>query len=239
MRSLTLLCCCLSVEGLDKLLEISLEALADFGMLEGNFAVCLHDAELVAHVVTDSVEIISNEIASCAELAHDVGQIKLLAGLNSSQSLFEHTEHLGRENDSAEDSIVRHDLLGSGLLDDLVAAHCASLKRSDVERAVHRNKLVGNFLDADNALAVLLICSAQLSSYRIVADGDIVAVENGERLVADEALAAEDSMAETLGLLLADEIYVCKVCNCLDLFVDLLFVLLAGRFASSSKEWSK
>ena len=106
MRSLTLLCCCLSVEGLDKLFEISLEALADFGMLEGNFAVCLHDAELVAHVLTDSVEIISNEIASCAELAHDVGQIKLLAGFNSSQSLFEHTEHLGRENDSAEDSIV-------------------------------------------------------------------------------------------------------------------------------------
>ena len=106
MRSLTLLCCCLSVEGLDELLEISLEALADFGMLEGNFAVCLHDAELVAHVVTDSVEIISNEVASCAELAHDVGQIKLLAGLNSSQSLFEHTEHLGRKNDSAENSIV-------------------------------------------------------------------------------------------------------------------------------------
>lgn len=105
MRSFTWLCCCL-VEGLDELFEISLEALADFGMLEGNFAVCLHDAELVAHIVTDSVEVISNEVASCAELAHDVGQIKLLAGLNSSQSLFEHTEHLGRENDPAEDSIV-------------------------------------------------------------------------------------------------------------------------------------
>ena len=115
MRSFTWLCCCL-VESLDELFEISLEALADFGMLEGNFAVCLHDAELVAHIVTDSVEVISNEVASCAELAHDVGQIKLLAGLNSSQSLFEHTEHLGRENDSAENSIVRHDLLGGGLL---------------------------------------------------------------------------------------------------------------------------
>ena len=65
MRSFTWLCCCL-VEGLDELFEISLEALADFGMLEGNFAVCLHDAELVAHIVTDSVEVISNEVASCA-----------------------------------------------------------------------------------------------------------------------------------------------------------------------------
>ena len=45
-----LYCPILSVEGLDELLEVSLEAVAYLGMLEGNLTVCLHDAELVAHV---------------------------------------------------------------------------------------------------------------------------------------------------------------------------------------------
>ena len=36
-------------------------------------------------------------------------------------------------------------------------------------------------------------------------------------------------MAETLGLLLADEIYICKVCDSLDLFVDFFLILLAGK----------
>ena len=76
MRSLTLLCCCLSVEGLDELLEISLEALADFGMLEGNFAVCLHDAELVAHVVTDSVDVMSELGARGDLVAYDFDGIR-------------------------------------------------------------------------------------------------------------------------------------------------------------------
>lgn len=110
-----------------------------------------------------------------------------------------------------------------------MAAHRTALKRGDVERAVHRDEVIRSFLDADNALAVLLIGSAELSGYRIIADGDVVAVENRERLVTDKALAAEDCVAETLGLLLADEIYICKVCDSFDLFVDFFLILLAGK----------
>ena len=71
-------CTILFSESFDKLFEVSLEAFADLGMIEGDLAVGLHDAELIAHIVSLAVEVISKQLASGAELAHNVGQVKLL-----------------------------------------------------------------------------------------------------------------------------------------------------------------
>ena len=46
-----------------KVFDISLEILADFVVAECNLAVSLHNAELVAHIVTDAVEIESKKVA--------------------------------------------------------------------------------------------------------------------------------------------------------------------------------
>lgn len=71
-------CTILFSESFDKLFEVSLEAFADLGMIEGDLAVSLHNAELIAHIISLAVEVISKQLASGAELAHNVGQVKFL-----------------------------------------------------------------------------------------------------------------------------------------------------------------
>ena len=120
-------CTILFSEGFDKLFEVSLEAFADLGMVKGDLAVSLHNAELIAHIISLAVEVISKQLASGAELAHNVGQVKFLTLGSLGKTLFEHAEYLGGQHDSAEDSVEGHDLVGGGLLDYLVAVHRSGL----------------------------------------------------------------------------------------------------------------
>ncbi len=80
--------------------------------------------------------------------------------------------------------------------------------------------LMGHFLDAHHALAVLFIGGTELSGGGVFPDDDIIAVENSKGLIAHKFLGAQNRMAQTLGLLLADEGDVGEVGNSADLVID-------------------
>ena len=179
-------------------------------MLERDFAVRLHNAELVAHVITHAVKIDRVKLTAACEVEHRVGEIDF-AALRVGGGLFNQIENFGRHNHTAQNRIAGHNLVRRGLFDDVVDLHDFVFERGDVERAVFRHVFARHFLYADNAAAVFFISAAKLTDNRVFRDDNVVAVHNRERLVADEALGAKHRVTETFGLFLADIIDVGKI----------------------------
>ena len=102
------------------------------------------------------------------------------------------------------------------------------LVMSYVERAVFRNVLSRNFLNADNTLARCLIDIAELFCYGIfVVDDNIIAVKDRKRLVADKALGAHNCVAESLCLLLADIIHIGNIGTGENILIKLFLARIA------------
>ena len=71
-------------------------------MVEGDLAVCLHDAELVAHIVSSAVKVESKQIVLLAETGESIGEVKLLSLGSFCKILLKVVEYLRRSDNSAE-----------------------------------------------------------------------------------------------------------------------------------------
>ena len=110
-----------------KFFKIFLEALADFGVVKCNLAVSLHNAELVAHVISLAVKVICKKLIVHAELGENVGEIELLVLGSCGKTFFNKLKGFGRQNNSAENGEKRKNLVVCGLFDNAAAGHCSVL----------------------------------------------------------------------------------------------------------------
>ena len=97
------------------------------------------------------------------------------------------------------------------------------MQRLYLEGGVALNSFFADLFHADDTLASLVISADKLTTGGIFAENDVIAVENGERLIADKRFGTGDGVAETSRLFLADVGDVCKVRKVHDFIVHFFF----------------
>ena len=145
--------------------------------------------------------------------------------------MFENRENFGREQDSAEDRQVGKFLARLRLFDHVVHEKFGvrALDGRGFHRAVFRELFARHFLDTDGSSAVGLIGVHQLAGDGLLAEDDVVAVQHGKRLVADEILRAQDGVSEPARLFLPQKIDVGKIaCRVQGIAVGVASLLCKG-----------
>ena len=73
------LLCAVALQRGCQFFQIFFEICTDFGVIKRDFAVCLHNAELIAHIIANAVEINCVEFAAAGKVKHGVGEIDFAA----------------------------------------------------------------------------------------------------------------------------------------------------------------
>lgn len=211
----------ISSECSDKLLEIRFEICANLRVRQRDLAVCLHDAELVAHIVTRADKIHRCQTALLGERDHRISKIDLAAFLVH-RGLLNDAKNLWRHNNAAKDRIAGHNLIRRRLFDDIIALHDIVAQGCHIQCAIFRHILTRHFLHAHRTETKLLIRAAKLADDRVFREDHVVAIQNAERFIAYKGFCAQDCIRQALCLLLADKINVRQVRNRLELLIDML-----------------
>ena len=142
-----------------------------------------------------------------AQLLHAVGELDLVVAAGG--GVREDIEDRRGQHVAPHDGVVRKALVHGRLLIHVAyAVYAVGELLFELDGRVLAYLLVGELPDGDGAAVVRLGSVDKLLEHRRLAEHYIVAQQYAEGLVADEALRAPYRVAQTLCLLLAQEIHV-------------------------------
>ncbi len=171
------------------------------GKVDNRFEIALK----VAGVVALALEVHGAHLFAAAQYAHAVSELHLVVA--SGRGFLQNIKDRGAQHIAAHDRVVGEPLIDGGLFVHITdAVDALTQLLLELDGGILADLLGGELAHGDGAAVVFLRRIHQLLEHRRFAEHDIVAQQNAEGFVPDEALGAPDRMAEALGLLLPQEV---------------------------------